>query len=41
VVLFYTTAIVLPEDGTIHFADDIYRHDARLDEALARARPRS
>jgi L,D-transpeptidase YcbB len=37
VILFYTTAAVMPEDGTIHFADDIYRHDARLDRALARA----
>ena len=36
VILFYTTAVVTPEDGTIHFADDIYRHDARLDRALAR-----
>jgi len=36
VVLFYTTAVVMPEDGTIHFPDDIYRHDERLDRALAR-----
>jgi murein L,D-transpeptidase YcbB/YkuD len=36
VVLFYTTAAVMPEDGTVHFADDIYRHDARLDQALDR-----
>jgi len=36
VILFYTTAVVMPEDGTIHFADDIYRHDARLDRALVR-----
>ncbi len=36
VVLFYTTAAVMPEDGTIRFADDIYRHDAKLDRALAR-----
>jgi murein L,D-transpeptidase YcbB/YkuD len=35
VILFYTTAAVMPEDGTIRFADDIYRHDARLDRALA------
>ncbi len=35
VILFYTTAVVMPEDGKIHFADDIYRHDARLDRALA------
>jgi murein L,D-transpeptidase YcbB/YkuD len=36
VILFYTTAVVMPEDGMIHFADDIYRHDARLDKAVAR-----
>jgi L,D-transpeptidase YcbB len=34
VILFYTTAAVMPEDGTIRFADDLYRHDARLDAAL-------
>ncbi len=34
VILFYTTAGVMPEDGTIRFADDIYRHDAKLDRAL-------
>ena len=39
VILFYTTAVVMPEDGTIHFADDIYRHDARLDRALAHPNP--
>jgi murein L,D-transpeptidase YcbB/YkuD len=39
VVLHYTTAAVLPEDGSLHFADDIYRHDAALEQALAR-RPR-
>lgn len=38
VILFYTTAAVMPEDGTIRFAEDIYRHDAKLDEALARRR---
>ena len=38
VILFYTTAAVMPEDGTIRFADDIYRHDARLDRALAMRR---
>jgi L,D-transpeptidase YcbB len=36
VILFYTTAVVMPEDGTVRFAEDIYRHDARLDQALAR-----
>jgi len=25
---------VMPEDGTVHFAEDIYGHDARLDRAL-------
>lgn len=35
VILFYITAAVMPEDGTIHFAEDIYGHDARLDRALA------
>lgn len=34
VVLFYLTAMVLPDDGTVHFADDIYGHDARLHRAL-------
>ena len=38
VILFYTTAAVMPEDGTIHFAEDIYRHDNRLDRALAMLR---
>jgi murein L,D-transpeptidase YcbB/YkuD len=36
VVLFYVTAVVMPENGTIHFADDIYGHDVKLDRALAR-----
>ncbi len=36
VILFYITAVVMPEDGTIRFADDIYGHDARLERALAR-----
>jgi murein L,D-transpeptidase YcbB/YkuD len=34
VILFYITAVVMPEDGTVHFADDIYGHDAKLDRAL-------
>lgn len=38
VILFYTTAVVMPEDGAIHFAEDIYRHDVRLDRALASRR---
>jgi murein L,D-transpeptidase YcbB/YkuD len=35
VILFYTTAAVMPEDGAIRFADDLYRRDATLDRALA------
>jgi len=35
VILFYITAVVMPDDESIHFADDIYGHDARLDRALA------
>ena len=38
VILFYVTAVVMPEDGTIHFAEDIYRHDLRLDRALGTVR---
>jgi murein L,D-transpeptidase YcbB/YkuD len=34
VVLFYLTAVVTPEDGAVHFALDIYGHDARLDRRL-------
>ena len=34
VVLFYTTAAVIPEDGTVQFAEDVYGHDARLDAWL-------
>lgn len=36
VILFYVTAVVMPEDGTVRFAEDIYGHDAKLDRALAR-----
>lgn len=35
VILFYVTVVVMPEDGSIRFADDIYRHDMKLDRALA------
>jgi murein L,D-transpeptidase YcbB/YkuD len=35
VVLFYVTAVVMPEDGTVQFADDIYGHDTQLARALA------
>lgn len=34
VVLFYLTAFVMPGDGLLHFAEDIYGHDARLDRML-------
>jgi murein L,D-transpeptidase YcbB/YkuD len=34
VVIFYTTVIVQPEDGAVHFADDIYGHDAQLDRVM-------
>ena len=36
VILFYLTAVVMPEDGSVRFAEDIYRHDERLARALAR-----
>ena len=35
VILFYVTAVVMPDDGTIRFADDVYGHDATLDRALS------
>jgi murein L,D-transpeptidase YcbB/YkuD len=38
VILYYITAVVMPEDGTIHFAEDIYGHDTKLDRALTQAR---
>ena len=38
VVLFYMTAMVMPADQTLHFADDIYGHDTRLARALASRR---
>ncbi|MCC7416991.1 MAG: L,D-transpeptidase family protein [Acidobacteria bacterium] len=40
VFLFYTTAAVMPEDDTMRFADDIYRHDSRLEQALERVHQR-
>jgi len=40
VVLFYMTAAVGPDDGLLHFADDIYGHDRALAGALALAMPR-
>jgi murein L,D-transpeptidase YcbB/YkuD len=35
VILFYITAVVMPEDDSIYFAEDLYGHDGRLDRALA------
>jgi murein L,D-transpeptidase YcbB/YkuD len=35
VILFYLTAVVMPEDGIVHFAQDLYGHDAKLQRALA------
>ena len=37
VVLFYLTAVVFAEDDTVHFAEDLYGHDARLDWYLMAA----
>jgi len=39
VVLYYVTAAVIPKEGAIHFAEDIYDQDARLDRALHSRRP--
>ena len=38
VILYYITAAVTPDDGLLHFADDLYGHDATLERALARRR---
>lgn len=40
VLLYYLTAAVSPDDGLLHFADDIYGHDAALDRALKARRYR-
>jgi len=34
VVMYYVTATVMPDTNTIHFAEDIYNQDPRLDKAL-------
>ena len=34
VILLYITAVVMPDDGSIHFAEDIYDRDTKLDGAL-------
>jgi murein L,D-transpeptidase YcbB/YkuD len=38
VLIVYATVIVL-EDGLVHFYDDIYRHDAALQQVLAKGYP--
>jgi murein L,D-transpeptidase YcbB/YkuD len=38
VLLLYVTAVA-EEDGTVHFFDDIYGHDKRLDALLAKGPP--
>jgi murein L,D-transpeptidase YcbB/YkuD len=38
VILFYMTAMLMPSDQSLHFAQDIYGHDARLVQALANRR---
>ena len=38
VILFYMTAMVMPADQGLYFADDIYGHDTQLARALARRR---
>lgn len=38
VILFYMTAMVMPVDEALYFADDIYGHDTRLARALASRR---
>jgi hypothetical protein len=35
------SAVVIDEDGTTHFFDDIYEHEARLDAVLAKGPPYS
>jgi murein L,D-transpeptidase YcbB/YkuD len=38
VVIYYTTAVVRPE-GPVQFFDDIYGHDAKLEQTLAKGYP--
>jgi len=38
VLIVYAT-VVVPEDGLVHFYDDIYGHDAALEKALAKGYP--
>jgi murein L,D-transpeptidase YcbB/YkuD len=38
VLILYVTAVV-EEDGSVHFFDDIYGHDRKLDAVLAKGPP--
>lgn len=38
VLLYYLTAMVVPGSAELHFSEDLYGHDARLERALAAAR---
>ena len=38
VLLYYLTALVSPDDGLLHFPDDLYGHDAALERRLAARR---
>ena len=38
VLIIYAT-VVVPDDGQVHFYDDIYRHDAALEKVLAKGYP--
>jgi murein L,D-transpeptidase YcbB/YkuD len=38
VLIVYAT-VVVNEDGTVHFFDDIYGHDKTLEEVLAKGYP--
>ncbi len=40
VLLYYLTAMISPDDGLLHFADDLYGHDAALERALKSRRSR-
>ncbi|WKB55522.1 L,D-transpeptidase family protein [Eleftheria terrae] len=34
VIVYYVTAAVMPQDGGLHFAEDLYGHDRRLEQWL-------
>jgi murein L,D-transpeptidase YcbB/YkuD len=38
VIIVYTTAVAAPDDGRMHFAEDVYGQDVVLDEALSGVR---